>query len=52
MSKVWYITTHPEYRTKIDHLRKIKSKLDKNVENCSPEKHALKMYRKNSNGNR
>ena len=41
--RTWYIAEHPEYRVKIDSLRKMKSKLDVNSKSCSPEKHTLTM---------
>lgn len=48
--RTWYITDHPEYNSKIDLLRKVKSKLDKNVEKCSIEKINLRNERRKQNG--
>jgi hypothetical protein len=48
--RTWYISEHPEYRAKVDFLRKLKSKLDVNSKPCSPEKHALKNERRKQNG--
>jgi hypothetical protein len=45
----WYIAEHPEYRAKIDLLRKLKSKPDVNSKPCSPEKHMLKVARRKQN---
>jgi hypothetical protein len=45
----WHIQSDPEYRSKIESLRKIKSKLDKNIENCSTEKLNLRNARRKQN---
>jgi len=44
--KLWYIRNNPEYRAKIDFLRKIKSKLDKTEASCSIEKIMLRNARR------
>jgi hypothetical protein len=48
--RTWYISEHPEYRAKIDLLRKMKSKLDKtNGKAISQEKFNLKNERRKKN---
>lgn len=49
LPRTWYISEHPEYTKKIELLRKIKSKLDKNVEQCSTEKINLRNARRKQN---
>jgi hypothetical protein len=48
--RAWYIAEHPEYRAKIDNLRKMKSKLDKTNEKViSQEKFNLRNARRKKN---